>query len=200
MAYAFAEKEDDAGFNGDGTSTYHGVVGVRTKIIDGTHTAGAVDVATATHNLFSEIDANDITGMMGALPQYALGGAKFYCSQLAWSAVFERLMAAAGGNTTTTLAAGVQKSYLGYPVEISQKMPAGPATDYDAQAMLLFGDLSKAAMLGNRRGFRVKVSEDRYLETDEIGIRGTTRSDINVHSLGDNTTAGPIVALIGSSS
>ena len=79
-------------------------------------------------------------------------------------------------------------------------MPAGAATDYDAQAMLLFGDLSKAAMLGNRRGFRVKVSEDRYLETDEIGIRGTTRSDINVHSLGDNTTAGPIVALIGSSS
>ncbi len=200
MAYAFAEKEDDAGFNGDGTSTYHGVIGVRTKIIDGTHTAGAVDVATATHNLFNEIDAADLIGLIGALPQYANGSAKFYCSQYAKAQVFDRLKAAGGGNTASDLAAGSGPSYLGYPIEISQKMPMGAATDYDALAMILFGDLSMAAMLGNRRGMAVKVSEDRYLESDEIGIRGTTRSDINVHSLGDNTTAGPIVALIGSSS
>jgi HK97 family phage major capsid protein len=43
IAYAFASKEDDCGFNGDGTSAYGGIRGLSTKlIIDGNHTAGEV--------------------------------------------------------------------------------------------------------------------------------------------------------------
>jgi HK97 family phage major capsid protein len=49
MAYAFANSEDTAGFSGDGTSTYHGVVGLRTIFNNGVGSlAGAVDAATAT--------------------------------------------------------------------------------------------------------------------------------------------------------
>ena len=40
FAYAFANKEDDAAINGDGTSTYHGIVGIRPKLVDGNHAAG----------------------------------------------------------------------------------------------------------------------------------------------------------------
>jgi hypothetical protein len=32
-------------------------------------------------------------------------------------------------------------------------------------------------------------------ETDQIAVRGKERFDINVHDLGDDTDAGPIVAL-----
>lgn len=201
IAYAFAVKEDDCLFNGDGTSTYGGIQGVLNKIVDGNHTAGAVDVATASHNLWSEIDAADIHTLMAALPKYALKSAKFYCSQLAFALVFERLVQAAGGNTINDISAGSQYRYMGYPVIISQSLPIGTgATDYDALPMFLFGDLMPAATLGSRRGTTVAVSNDRYFDTDQIGIRGTERFDINVHELGDNTTAGPIVALIGSSS
>lgn len=200
IAYVFAVKEDSCLFDGDGTSTFGGMTGILTKIIDGNHTAGAVDVATATHNLFSEIDATDIATLMAALPKYALSTAKFYCSQLCFSLVFERLVQAAGGNTINDLAAGATLRYMGYPVVISQTMPAGAATDYDALAMFLFGDMRMSTTIGDRRGITVATSEHRYFDTDQIGIRGTERFDINVHDLGDNTDAGPLVAMIGSSS
>jgi HK97 family phage major capsid protein len=51
--------------------------------------------------------------------------------------------------------------------------------------------------MGERRGITVKTSEERYFEYDQIAIQATERVDINVHDVGDATTAGPIVALIG---
>ncbi len=32
VAYAFANKEDDAGFNGDGTSSFNGIVGLKNSV------------------------------------------------------------------------------------------------------------------------------------------------------------------------
>jgi hypothetical protein len=37
------------------------------------------------------------------------------------------------------------------------------------------------------------AGEHRYFETDQIGIKGTERVAINVHDIGNTTTAGPIV-------
>lgn len=196
MAQAFAEAEDDALFNGDGTSTYHGINGIRTKIIDGNHTQGAV-AATSPANTFPEIVSGDLSKLMGEIPVYALGNAKWYASQVGWANVFQRLMAAGGGNTLGDLAGPAQYNYLGFPVEISQKMPAGIATDYNGLAMIVFGDMRKAVTFGNRRGFRMSVLKERYAEFDQIGVIATERFDINVHDLGDNSIAGPIVALIG---
>jgi len=39
------------------------------------------------------------------------------------------------------------------------------------------------------------VSEHRYMDQDQIGILATQRVEANVHSLGDGSTAGPLVAL-----
>ena len=161
---------------------------------------GAVTVATATHNLFTEIDASDIAKLMAALPQYAKRNAKFYCSSVCEELVFNRLKASAGGNTVQTLQGTTGSSYLGYPIVISQVLPAGAATDYDALPMFYFGDLSRAASLGDRRQVRVFPSQHRYMELDQIGILATERIDIVCHDLGDGTNAGPIVALTGSSS
>jgi HK97 family phage major capsid protein len=68
IAYAMASKEDDCGFNGDGTSTYGGIRGITQILIDGSHGAGKV-AAAATHDLFTEIDASDLTNMMGKLAE-----------------------------------------------------------------------------------------------------------------------------------
>ncbi len=200
MAYAFAQKEDACGWNGDGTSTYGGIVGLRTKIVAGIGTAseliGCVDAASG-HDTFAEIDANDLNLAMAALPKYAERNAKWYCSSVAWAMVFQRLIAAAGGTTMSELSGGKpQRSYLGYPVVIDQSWPTA-TSDISDTAMIGFGDLSLAATMGERRGITVKTSGERYFEFDQIGVQATERVDINVHDLGSATVAGPFVALVG---
>ena len=51
VAYAFAEKEDDCLFNGDGTSTYGGIQGVLNKL---SGKAGAMS-ATSGVDTFAEV-------------------------------------------------------------------------------------------------------------------------------------------------
>lgn len=53
-------------------------------------------------------------------------------------------------------------------------------------------------MLGDRTGGpRVMRSPSRYMEFDQIGFRAVERFTINWHGLGDATTAGAAVGLIG---
>jgi HK97 family phage major capsid protein len=99
MAYAFAQTEDSCGWNGDGTSTYGGITGIRTKMVatlGAGQLAGAVDAASG-HDTFAEIDANDLASVMAKLPKYAEAGAKWYCSQPAWATGVPASRAAAGG-------------------------------------------------------------------------------------------------------
>jgi hypothetical protein len=60
----------------------------------------------------------------------------------------------------------------------------------------VFGDLSLAADFGNRRATTIAMSEHSEFDTDEIGVRGTERFDINNHSVGDTTNPGPVVGLV----
>jgi HK97 family phage major capsid protein len=94
-------------------------------------------------------------------------------------------------------------------VVISQILPKAEAND---QVCCLLGDLSMAAMLGDRRGTEIAFSQEASVggqsmwERDELGIKGTERFDINVHDVGDsNATAsaqnpGPIVGLLTAAS
>lgn len=191
-AYQFAYKEDLCGFNGDGTSTYGGIVGVTHKI-DNVATASKV-AAPSGHTALVDIDATDLANLMGKLPQYARPMAKWYCSQTAYDIVFSRLAAAAGGNTVQTLNGAFQPSYLGYPIVTSQVL-FNTTTDSNGSIALLFGSLSQATTLGDRREFTMKVSDQRYMELDQIGILCTQRFDIVAHDVGDASTAGAMVAL-----
>src|SRR5207253_5121710 len=57
VARALAQKEDEAGFSGDGTSTYAGIRGLAKILIDNSHNAGKV---TATgHASYGAIDTTD---------------------------------------------------------------------------------------------------------------------------------------------
>ncbi len=111
--------------------------------------------------------------------------------------MFQRLLEAAGGLTMEALVEGPTKlGWLGYPIIISEKMPTSTG-DLSDVVMFLFGDLSKSSSLGDRRGIRVMLSEHRYFELDQVGVKGTERFDLVNHDVGDNTTAGPVVGLVG---
>ncbi len=189
IAYAFASKEDDCGFNGDGTSTYGGIRGIAQIFQDGSHTAGQIQVSSAT---WASMVIKDFTSVMGLLPQYALPGAKWYMSQQGFYSIAAKVFAEAGGNRTDTLSEDVKHRILGFPVVFAQKLPV--VTPGSGKPMFFFGDLSKAATLGERRGVTIKRSDQRYFENDQIGLLGTERFDINCHDLGDTSVAGPIVA------
>ena len=189
IAYAFAAKEDDCGFNGDGTSTYGGIRGLSTIFQDGSHTAGQYQVSSAT---LTAMVAADFTGVMGLLPQYALQSAKWYMSQQVFYSAAGTVLAKAGGNTTLTLVDPLTPRLLGFPVVFAQKLPI--ATPGSGKPMFYFGDLAKAAALGDRRSVTIARSNERYFDSDQIGIRGTERFDINCHDLGDTSNAGPLVA------
>jgi len=196
IARSFSKKEDECGFMGDGTSTYGGMRGIFKLLVDGSHNAGKV-TAAANHDTFSEIDASDLAALVATCPEYALEGAKFYCSGTAWGLVFMRLMMAAGGNSISDISASVQKSYGGFPVVTTPILPAGNDTDYSGQTMIAFGNLRLASKLGSRREIRIQILTERYAEYDQVGVKATERFHIVNHDLGDNTKAGPVVGLIG---
>jgi HK97 family phage major capsid protein len=194
-AWAFAKKEDETGFIGDGTATYNGVLGL-TKALESNASLIGNYAAASTHDTFAEVDAADLTGLMGILPQYAMPNAKFYCSQLCYSTVFQRLALTAGGNTIQSISGAYQPSFMGYPIVVSQVLPSSAST-INGTTMLLFGDLSAAATMGDRREFTFAQSSDYKFAEDQIAVKATERIDINVHDFGDTSVAGPIVALIG---
>lgn len=193
IAHAFSKKEDECGFNGDGTSTYGGIVGVIPKIDDGNHTAGIVTAVTG-NTAFSSLDIGDFEACVGKLPQYAEDGAAWFISKAGYAASILRLMDAAGGNTMANLQAGGRPQFLGYPVVMSQVMN----TTLTAQAstiVALFGNLKMASTFGERRGVTIKSSEHLLMDKDQLYVCGTERFAINNHDLGSTTEAGPMVAL-----
>jgi HK97 family phage major capsid protein len=196
IAYAFANKEDTVGFTGDGTSTSGGITGVLVKAIDGDHDMAIVE-AGAAHDTLPEIDANDLINLMSALPKYAKPGAAWYCSPTAEEVVFNAIKVAGGGNTRDILADMDTPRFLGYPIRVTDIMADNVATVYNNLVMIGFGNLRMAATMGDRRGIRVALSSEQYWEEDQIGVKGTTRHDINVHDLGSDSVKSPFAVLIG---
>jgi len=198
VAMAFSTAEDTTCIDGDGTGTYHGIIGIRPKMIDGNH-AGSYVEAVAPGDNWSEIDEADLLAVQGAMPVYAKIGAKWHCSPTCKVAVFDRLLRAAGGNTNQNLAQGQPAQYNGYPIE---EWPAMPSIDAAAalndKIMLLFGNMRMSTSFGDRRGITLKISSDRYLEYDQIGIMATSRWTINHHDIGGAAAVrGPVVGLLG---
>lgn len=198
MAYAFAVKEDQCLFDGDGTSTYGGMVGLRPKMIDGSHVGSYVEAASPGDN-WSEVDDSDLTNVEAALPLYADPEAKWYCSKTAKVAVFNRLIKAAGGVTGKEMAEGLGNLYDGYPITMSAAMPTDDASAaLDAVIMLIFGNVKMSTTLGSRRGITIKISDQRYIEYDQIGIQATERFCIVNHDIGGAVgVRGPVVGLLG---
>ena len=195
MAYAFAVKEDNCGINGDGTSTYGGIIGFRPAFVN---TAFASRITLATnHDTFAEVDTTDLGNVMGGVAAYGKQGAKWLMSEAGKAVMVDRLKAAAGGNDQITLGGMTVPAYQGYEIVTSEAMPTDAAADYTNLVMAMFGRYDLAASMGNRRGIEVQVLNERYAELGQIGIVGTERFDLVVHDLGSTTAKGPVAAAYG---
>jgi len=194
ISYAFANAEDTAGFNGDGTSTYSGITGLKNAL-----QAGSI-VTQGTSNTWAAIVMADFHSLLAKIPDYTLApNPEFYCNKSFYHNVMERLALASGGVTSLEIVNGVaQGRFLGYPVNFAT--PILNATT-NATITCYFGDLGAAAKFGDRRQVSIAMSDSASVggqsmwERDQIGIKGTQRFDIVVHERGTASAAGPIVAL-----
>jgi len=201
MAYAFANKEDECGFNGDGTSTYGNIVGVRSKLLNLSSTrADIAGLVVGSGNLYSELALVDFEAVVAKLPEYAdTPSAKWFVSRSFYYNVMVKLALAAGGNGAMDIEASRGKRFLGYDVEFAQVMPKVEAND---QVCALLGDLAKGSRMGMRRDTTISLREHVLHSTDQIQVRGTERFDINVHDVGNESSTaasrvpGPIVGLL----
>ena len=198
VARAIAELVDAVGFVGTGTSDHGGMVGVTTKILDGTHGASVVTAATGNTSALT-LDVDDLIATAGRLPLFARAKAKWFCSPAVFASSVQRLglvnnVGLSGGNTAANLSAPTELRLLGSPVVFVHTMSNEVGAD-PGVVKLLYGDLSMSSIYATRRGVTIKTSEDRYLEQDATLMVATTRFDCVTHDCGDNVKAGPIVAL-----
>jgi len=198
MAYAKAVAEDNAGFNGDGTSAFGGIIGLKNALA-----AGAKANAPNSDNqtTIGGIKIGVFHQAMGALAEYPGIQPKWFMHKAFFENAAKRLAFAAGGNDAVNFAEGMQQSFLGYPVEFTQVLPSGgPTQSITSTIVAYFGDLSMAIAMGDARGLQIRADESVYFASDEIGVRGTCRLDINVHERGTNNSAGAVVAIVGAAS
>jgi HK97 family phage major capsid protein len=207
IALAFATKEDECGFVGDGTSTYGGITGIVTRLSDLNGVDDGGGLVLASDNVFSGLTNGDFNKMIGRLPQYAGIRPEWYISKPAWAETMQRLNDAAGGNTMMDLAGPQPRSmYKGYPVNWTTGTTMLPVSDANSQIIALFGDMRMAADFGDRAGMSIAMSSEATVgststfDTDSFAIRGVERFDINVHDVGTATAAGPVIGLISAAS
>ena len=193
VAYQFSYKEDDAGFNGTGTSTYGGIVGLAGALTDTTYQVSDAGGAITTH---AGVVIANIHSALGLLPAwaYARNNVKIYCHKKVFHAVFERLAMASGGVTAAEMSNGIAPKFFGYPVEFSQVLPT---TESGGAVYAYIGDLSQACYLGDRRATSVAFSDSALnaFEQDERVVRGTERFDIVCANVGGSTATGAMVKL-----
>ena len=198
IAYAFATAEDNAGFTGDGTSTYSGILGLKNAL------GASCKVTQGSSNTWAAQTLSDINNLMSKLPDFTqVMNPAFYCNKAYYDQVLARLAMAAGGVTAYEIVNGiVQGRFFGFPVHFVTSMPSATAT---TGICLYFGDLGAAAKFGDRRQTRIEMSDvatvggTSMFETDEIAIKGTERFDIVIHERGTSSASaqgGPINALI----
>lgn len=190
IAYEFSKREDQAGFNGDGTSSYGGIVGLTNAV----GSAGVADSGLGTNDLSTATMAM-IAKMFAKLPNWAMSGnVKLYCHKSIYHELFERLAMTSGGVTGAEIAAGYQPRFFGYPVVISQVLPSS-ATTTDGTVLAYFGDLSAGCYLGDRREVTIKVSDSALnaFEQDEVALKGTQRLDIVCANVGNSAEAGAVI-------
>lgn len=190
MAYAFAVQEDQAGFLGDASSTYGGILGLRSALL-----AGSTVTAVGGDDTFEELEYAFFQNAVGKLPRFPGIQPKWYVhNALYWNGMV-RLANAAGGNNIASVQAGpTGLSFMGYPVVLVNALPSA-LTTLASTVVGFFGDLAMTATMGSKAGISIVTDSSRYFEYDQIAVRCTQRYDIVVHEVGTASTAGPMIAL-----
>ena len=190
MAYAFAGAEDEEFINGDGTAGMGSVSG----LLDVTNlgNAGAYHTLAATKTGWADYTLDDFSTAIGMLPSQFHNGASWLMSRPFFHSTWERLSAAAGGNTFVNMATGAERQILGYPVYFTDKLPG---TEAAGQNDAIFGNFRMGVVMGDRKMVEIQTSEHFSFNLDLIDVRGISRYDLNVHEPGGATTVGSYVVM-----
>lgn len=199
-----ARKIDEAGFNGDGTSTYGGFTGFRAAISNLNATAANIaGLVVSAGSTFETLTQTDFDSVLARIPAYAdTPQCCWVMHRTAFFAAYNRLAKVAGGTMYMEMLKGKPVYFInGYPVKFAQVMPKVPVTTAK-KIMALFGDFGQAAKYGEVRNSMALASTDQlYFDKDQIAIRFRQRVAINVHDVGNahatstSREPGPVVAL-----
>lgn len=199
MSYAEALKEDQCFISGDGTSTYGHIRGLKTMFATTTLGTAPGYRDSTTSNTWAAIVIADLTTLISVVPVYAQQGMQFLCSSQFYYQVMFPLLNAAGGITGAELQNGFrQPMFQGIPVVFSQVMGTATATSTIA---VFLGNFALGCSFGDRRRMTLEFSKEATVDSvnlftnDLIAVKSIQRIDINVHSIGTDSAAGPIVAL-----
>lgn len=201
ISYAMADKEDEAVFNGDGTSTYGGHTGFRSKLFSSATVANNAGLVVGSGNLYSELSLTDFIAVMGRTPSYVTGG-KWVMHKEFYFNTCVRVGYGVGGVTATEVQDGIMTAkFLGAEVVFAQVMPRVEA---NSQVCAIYGDFNLAAKAVEVAGgfqLATDTSGDNFT-ADVTAFRGVSRVGVTVHDAGNvSATAsaripGPVVGLI----
>ena len=188
---AIAFKIDAVGWNGNDGEGEGGVVGVVPKLA----TCTASNIYAPSGELgFESFSLDTLIKVTGHLPLYARQSAAWYVSPAGYAATMQRLMLASGGTRPMDVAGAGELSFMGYPVRLVNVLDGTLGND-GGKLKIVFGDLAASTMLGTRRAMSMRVSDQRYVELDQVLMLATTRIAVNVHDTGSNVKKGPLVGL-----
>lgn len=189
MAHQLALQEDKEFILGDGTSTYGGVIGVKSALT--TATASLVSAATNI-DTWPEITYADLAKAMAAQADTYRGlPSAWLCSAAFKWQVFDRLTLAQGGAMEQSMINGVPGAgFAGYPIVVSDRMPTTTAA---ATLCAIFGAFGNSIVIGDTTDVRFMASDHFKFDYDQTAIRATVRYDIQCHQEGDTSTAGAII-------
>ncbi len=198
FAPAFAEQEESCVFMGDGSSAYHGLTGLMTALKP--TFKGVVSASAGSAMDWTKITYGDFLKVIGSVPKvFRKSALSWYVSNQFWVQVMLGIAYGAPGTASETYIDGIpRRTFFGYPVETIEDLPSA------AQGVTkpcFFGDLYWSVDFGDRGVFDIAKSTEATVdgvslfETDQMAIRGRSRTTSVLHNLGDDNEAGAMLAL-----
>ncbi len=196
FAQAIAEKFDDAVLNGDGTSSYGNIIGLRPSLRNVDGTIGNIKglKVQGTGNTWGALTTEDFRGTLSKLP------ARFR-NNLSWvvsSAFYDEVIAPKIQSSTfvgTDITQAPQQRLFGIPILLDEKMPTTTAT---SQICALLGNFTNSAWIGNRQQLTVESTNSHGTDflNKIITYTANARMGYAVYGQGTTTEAGTYVGLI----
>jgi HK97 family phage major capsid protein len=153
----------------------------------------AASLVTGAGDTPEEITKANLLAMMAAVAQHSRAGAKWFVSPYFFATCMQSLDLNQGGSVG--LSQGMGLTFLGSPVVLTDRLPAG--ADSTGVVMALYGNMANSSYYGVRQSIEIASSDQVNFLSDQTVIRAVARVAIAHPNLGTSTVAGPVIGLVG---
>ena len=196
LALTLSNAVETVAWNGN-PSNAPAVAGLATTytggILAGSAATYAASLVTAAGDTPEEVTKANMLAMIAKMPQHSRSGAKWYCSPYFFATCMQNLDLNQGGSAGMT--GGMGLSFLGSEVVLTDQLPAG--ADSTGAVMAVYANLMNSSIYGTRAGIEIASSDQVSFLSDQVVFRSVARVAISHHTLGSDTVAGPVIALVG---